>query len=148
GPRCAAAIGRRARARRGSSPSQRPATRRATGRSATGRSGRRSQGSGSLGAVSLGVDVPRTSGILAFGPIAAPTLAAMTSVAIAWHSGYGHTRKLAEALSAGAESVPGVRVTSIDVATVDAAGWDALDRADAIVFGAPTYMGGPSAPFK
>jgi len=72
----------------------------------------------------------------------------MTSIAIAWHSGYGHTRKLAEALSAGAESAPGIRVTSIDVASIDAAGWDALARADAIVFGAPTYMGGPSAPFK
>ena len=72
----------------------------------------------------------------------------MTSIAIAWHSGYGHTRKLAEAVSAGAGSVPGVRVASIDVAAIDAAGWDALARADAIVFGAPTYMGGPSAPFK
>ncbi|RPH62973.1 MAG: flavodoxin family protein [Burkholderiales bacterium] len=72
----------------------------------------------------------------------------MPSVVIAWHSGYGHTRKLAEALDEGAASVPGVRAQSIDVAAIDAAGWEALGAADAIVFGAPTYMGGPSAPFK
>lgn len=72
----------------------------------------------------------------------------MTTVAIAWHSGYGHTRRLAEALDEGASSVPGVRVRSIDVAAIDASGWEALAAADAIVFGAPTYMGGPSSPFK
>src|SRR5690606_38260879 len=76
------------------------------------------------------------------------TASTMTTVAIAWHSGYGHTRKLTEALDEGAASVPGVRVRSIDVAAIDAAGWEALAGADAIVFGAPTYMGGPSAPFK
>lgn len=72
----------------------------------------------------------------------------MPSIVIAWHSGYGHTRRLAEALGEGAASVPGARVQSIDVAAIDAAGWEALAAADAIVFGAPTYMGGPSAPFK
>lgn len=72
----------------------------------------------------------------------------MSLVAIAWHSGYGHTRKLVDALAEGVESVPGVRARPIDVSTIDAAGWQALAEADAIVFGAPTYMGGPSAPFK
>ncbi len=69
-------------------------------------------------------------------------------VVIAFHSGYGHTRKLAESVAAGAASVSGTDVAMVDVAGIDAAGWDRLAAADAIVFGAPTYMGGASGPFK
>ncbi|TDB80422.1 flavodoxin family protein [Micromonospora sp. KC721] len=71
----------------------------------------------------------------------------MTRVAIIYHSGYGHTRVQAEAVREGARSVPGVRVDLIAVDDHDRYG-DVLDAADAIVFGAPTYMAGPSAPFK
>jgi len=73
---------------------------------------------------------------------------ASVRVAIAYHSGYGHTGKQAEAVAAGARSVPG---TEVELLPVDGAGDDliaALDRADAIVFGAPTYMGAASAAFK
>jgi len=69
-------------------------------------------------------------------------------VAIAFHSGYGHTARQAEAVGRGARSVPG---TTVDLLPVDAPDADliaALDRADAIVFGAPTYMGAASAVFK
>lgn len=74
----------------------------------------------------------------------------MTSVrvAIAYHSGFGHTGKQAEAVAAGARSVPG---TEVDLLPVDDANDDliaALDGADAIIFGAPTYMGAASAAFK
>ena len=72
----------------------------------------------------------------------------MPSVIIACHSGYGHTRRLADALRDGAASVVGTHAEVIDVATIDARGWDCLADADAIVFGAPTYMGGASAGFK
>lgn len=72
----------------------------------------------------------------------------MSQVVIAFHSGYGHTRRLADSVAAGAASVAGTTVTSIDVAGITDAHWDRLAAADAIVFGAPTYMGGPSAPFK
>lgn len=72
----------------------------------------------------------------------------MARVAIAYHSGYGHTRRIAEAVHAGAASVPGTEVHAVDVSRIDAEGWDTLSGADAIVFGAPTYMGGPSAAFK
>jgi len=72
----------------------------------------------------------------------------MTRVAIAYHSGYGHTRRIAEAVHEGAASFPRCEVRSIDVSRIDADGWSALLASDAIVFGAPTYMGGPSAPFK
>lgn len=73
----------------------------------------------------------------------------MTRIVVAFHSGYGHTRRIAEALRDGAASVPGARATLLDVgAGVGDAQWAELAAADAIVFGAPTYMGGPSGDFK
>jgi multimeric flavodoxin WrbA len=70
----------------------------------------------------------------------------MTTVAIVYHSGYGHTQALAEAVAAGAQAVPGIK-TSL-VPTTEAEVREAeLDGADAIVFGSPTYMGGISADF-
>jgi NAD(P)H dehydrogenase (quinone) len=72
----------------------------------------------------------------------------MSSIVVAFHSGYGHTRRVAEAVCSGARSVAGSRAELLDVAVIDAAGWDQLAEADAIVFGAPTYMGGPSGVFK
>jgi NAD(P)H dehydrogenase (quinone) len=72
----------------------------------------------------------------------------MTTIAIAFHSGYGHTRRVAQAVEQGAAALAGTRVSLIDVSAIDDAGWTALGAADAIVFGAPTYMGGPSGPFK
>jgi NAD(P)H dehydrogenase (quinone) len=69
-------------------------------------------------------------------------------IVIAFHSGYGHTAKQAEAVAAGASSVPGAvaELVPLDELTEDV--WDRLAAADAIVFGAPTYMGSPSAVFK
>lgn len=72
----------------------------------------------------------------------------MTRIVVAFHSGYGHTRKVAEALAGGAQAVTGADVRMLDVTTIDAGGWERLAAADAIVFGAPTYMGGASGPFK
>ncbi|KVU78643.1 flavodoxin family protein [Burkholderia ubonensis] len=71
----------------------------------------------------------------------------MSNIVIVYHSGYGHTKKLAEAVHAGAQDT-GAQVRLVAVGDLDDAGWAALDAADAIVFGAPTYMGGPSAQFK
>ncbi|MBB2931819.1 flavodoxin family protein [Paraburkholderia silvatlantica] len=71
----------------------------------------------------------------------------MSRIVIAYHSGYGHTKKLAESILAGIEGA-GADARMIAVNEIDDAGWAALDAADAIVFGAPTYMGGPSADFK
>jgi NAD(P)H dehydrogenase (quinone) len=70
------------------------------------------------------------------------------AVAVAYHSGQGHTARVAEAVVRGAAAVPGTEVSLHDVARIDDALWAALARADAIVFGAPTYMGSPSAGFK
>ncbi|MBI3270527.1 MAG: flavodoxin family protein [Planctomycetes bacterium] len=71
----------------------------------------------------------------------------MATVAIVYHSGYGHTKAQAEAVQRGAASVAG---TTASLLTSDEASKDlsALDPADCIIFGCPTYMGGPSAQFK
>lgn len=71
----------------------------------------------------------------------------MVRIAIVYHSGYGHTRIQAEAVHRGAAGVAGSEARLIPVEEVEAH-WATLDDADAIVFGAPTYMAGASAPFK
>jgi NAD(P)H dehydrogenase (quinone) len=71
----------------------------------------------------------------------------MTTIAVIYHSGFGHTAKQAEAVAAGASSVSGVEARLIPVAEAEASA-AFLDAADAIVFGSPTYMGGVSGPFK
>lgn len=69
-------------------------------------------------------------------------------VLVAYHSGYGHTKKQAEAVSEGVTRVAAVGVQMVNVADMSDHVWEALAEADAIVFGAPTYMGGASAEFK
>lgn len=71
----------------------------------------------------------------------------MTRIAIVYHSGYGHTKVQAEAVLRGARKVAGVEAQLIK-SEEHAEHWDALDNADAIILGAPTYMAGVSAPFK
>ncbi|HET9168336.1 MAG TPA: flavodoxin family protein [Actinospica sp.] len=67
-------------------------------------------------------------------------------VAIAYHSGYGHTAVLAEAARDGAIEA-GAEALLIQVDTITEDEWSYLDEATAIVFGAPTYMGSASAAF-
>jgi NAD(P)H dehydrogenase (quinone) len=70
-----------------------------------------------------------------------------SSIAIVYHSGYGHTARQAEAVRSGVETVTGAR--SLLLNTEDAQRrWADLAAADAIVFGAPTYCAGASAQFK
>jgi NAD(P)H dehydrogenase (quinone) len=74
----------------------------------------------------------------------------MTKIAIVFHSGYGHTKKVAETVKAGAASAGAI----VDLVAIDAdgnlpeAGWETLKAADGIIFGAPTYMGMVSWQFK
>ena len=70
-------------------------------------------------------------------------------IAVAFHSGYGHTAKQAEAAARGAADVPGaiVDLVAIEDGNADAV-IAAVDAADAVVFGTPTYMGSASATFK
>jgi NAD(P)H dehydrogenase (quinone) len=68
-------------------------------------------------------------------------------VVVVYHSGYGHTVKIAEAVAKGAAMVEGAIVSLIEAEEAPTR-WDILDEADAIIMGAPTYMGSLSAPFK
>jgi multimeric flavodoxin WrbA len=69
-------------------------------------------------------------------------------IAVAYHTGFGKTGRLAAAVARGAASVDGAEVDLLDVNELGEAGWAALDAADAIVFGAPTYFGSLSADMK
>ena len=71
----------------------------------------------------------------------------MKKVTIVYFSGYGHTKLQAEAVYAGAASVDGVSATIMTTAEATA-DLDALDNADAIIFGCPTYMGSMAADMK
>ena len=72
---------------------------------------------------------------------------AAPAMAIAYHSGFGHTAVLADAVAAGAREA-GADVSVIAVDHMTDADWDLLDAADGIVFGSATYMGNVSARFQ
>ena len=74
----------------------------------------------------------------------------MARIAIVYHSGYGHTAKVAEHVSKGAASTGAeVRVYKAgDLIAPDQGPWDELAAADAIIFGSPTYMGSASGVMK
>lgn len=75
----------------------------------------------------------------------------MSNIAVVYHSGYGHTAEQAKAVLRGAQAAPGATATLIAVNAEGKIGdqdWAALDAADAILFGSPTYMGSASAQFK
>lgn len=75
----------------------------------------------------------------------------MAKISIVTFSGYGHTSKQAEAVRAGAASVAGTTVDLIDIGkdgSLPDGGWDRIAAADAIIYGSPTYMGGPAWQFK
>lgn len=71
----------------------------------------------------------------------------MTQISIVFHSGYGHTKVVAERVKAGADTIPGTETRLVPVEEIDAH-WADLEASDAIVFGSPTYMGNVSGPFK
>jgi len=71
----------------------------------------------------------------------------MARIAIAYSSGAGHTRILADCIAEAAGEA-GCAVHLADVERMEARDWDTLANADAIVFGSPTFMGSVSAPFK
>jgi NAD(P)H dehydrogenase (quinone) len=73
-------------------------------------------------------------------------MTAPPTVAIAYHSGYGHTAVLAEAVRQGVVEAGGA-ATMVRVAAMTDAQWSTLDDADVIIFGSPTYMGTASGVF-
>ncbi len=69
----------------------------------------------------------------------------MAKVVVIFHSGYGHTQRMAQSVASGA----GAELVAIDAeGNLPAGGWEALAGADAIILGSPTYMGSVSWQFK
>ena len=70
----------------------------------------------------------------------------MAKTVIVYFSGYGHTAKQAEAVAAGAGDAELLRID--EHGDLPEGGWEKIQAARAVIFGAPTYMGGPAWQFK
>jgi NAD(P)H dehydrogenase (quinone) len=68
-----------------------------------------------------------------------------SAISIVFHSGYGHTEKVARAVSEGSGGMLLAINAQGDLAPE---GWEQLSASRAIVFGSPTYMGNVSWQFK
>ncbi len=69
----------------------------------------------------------------------------MAKITVVYHSGYGHTKRMAEAVATGA----GATLITIDAeGNLPDGGWETLSASDAIILGSPTYMGTVSWQFK
>ncbi|CAG9001709.1 MAG: Flavodoxin FldP [Candidatus Celerinatantimonas neptuna] len=69
----------------------------------------------------------------------------MSQVSVVFFSGYGHTKKVAEYVAKGAKATL-IEISSEGEISEDE--WQTLASSKAIIFGTPTYMGGPSWQFK
>jgi len=72
-------------------------------------------------------------------------------IAVVYHSGYGHTEVIAKAVYKGTLEIKGTESKLIKVnpeGKIPEEAWQILEKSDAIIFGAPTYMGSLSGPFK
>lgn len=75
----------------------------------------------------------------------------MRKIAIVYFSGHGHTARQADAVARGAAEVPD---TQVSLHAIDQQGelpegtLEVLAQQHAIVYGSPTYMGGPAWQFK
>ena len=69
----------------------------------------------------------------------------MATTVVVYHSGYGHTQRMAQSVAQGA----GATLVAIDAdGNLSEGDWTVLDQADAIILGSPTYMGSVSWQFK
>ncbi len=69
----------------------------------------------------------------------------MTKTVVVYHSGYGHTQRVAQFVAEGAKAT----LIAIDAdGNITDADWETVNAADAIIFGSPTYMGMASWQFK
>ncbi len=69
----------------------------------------------------------------------------LANTVVVFHSGYGHTQRLAQFVADGADA----QLIAIDAdGNLADSDWVALDEAYAIIFGSPTYMGMASWQFK
>lgn len=76
----------------------------------------------------------------------------MSTIAVVYHSGMGHTARMAEAVArgAGAEPETEVDLIAIDGRDIENGRWrndavlERIDAADGVILGSPTYMGSVS----
>jgi multimeric flavodoxin WrbA len=69
----------------------------------------------------------------------------MANIVVVYHSGYGHTQRMAQSVAEGA----GAELLAIDAdGNLPEGGWETLAAADGIIMGSPTYMGTVSWQFK
>ena len=69
----------------------------------------------------------------------------MSNTVVVYHSGYGHTQRVAQFVAEGADA----QLIAIDAdGNLTDAQWADVDAADAIIMGSPTYMGMVSWQFK
>jgi NAD(P)H dehydrogenase (quinone) len=69
----------------------------------------------------------------------------MAKTVVVYHSGYGHTQRVAQFVAEGA----GAQLIAIDAeGNLTDAQWAEVNAADAIIMGSPTYMGAASWQFK
>lgn len=69
----------------------------------------------------------------------------MINAVVIYHSGYGHTKRMAAAVAEGACATL-IPINAEGNIAEDA--WEKISEADVILLGSPTYMGGPSWQFK
>jgi NAD(P)H dehydrogenase (quinone) len=71
-------------------------------------------------------------------------------VCVIYHSGYGHTQRVAESVVIGVESVTDstCKLISVNELEDNSPLWAELDGADAMIFGTPTYMSNVSVDMK
>jgi NAD(P)H dehydrogenase (quinone) len=75
----------------------------------------------------------------------------MKNISVVYHSGFGHTTNQANGIVRGIGTVEKVTANLIAIdqdGEIGESDWQALDAADAIIFGSPTYMGMASWQFK
>jgi NAD(P)H dehydrogenase (quinone) len=69
----------------------------------------------------------------------------MAKTVVVYHSGYGHTHRVAQFVAEGADA----QLIAIDAeGNLTEAQWAEVNAADAIILGSPTYMGNVSWQFK
>ncbi len=75
----------------------------------------------------------------------------MAKIGIVYFSGYGHTAKQAQAVLQGAAAIDGAEARLFEIGkdgNLAEGAWEDLAAQDAIIYGSPTYMGGPAWQFK
>lgn len=80
----------------------------------------------------------------------------MATIAVVYHSTFGHTKTMAEKIAEGVKNIPGNDVLLLEIIGEDVINgrWkneeiiERLKNADGMIFGSPTYMGSVSSVFK